>query len=81
MNSFGVQTKARQARSWEAYKIDGVPALGIQGAFTPGQLGRRQEQDAVRPTVLIQARARADQAENRRWRCEGTACQNGVNGA
>ncbi|MFT3859702.1 MAG: thiol:disulfide interchange protein DsbA/DsbL [Aquabacterium sp.] len=33
-NSFGVQTKVRQARTLtEAYKIDGVPALGIGGQF------------------------------------------------
>lgn len=33
-NSFGVQTKARQARTLtDAYKIDGVPALGIGGRF------------------------------------------------
>jgi thiol:disulfide interchange protein DsbA len=34
MNSFSVQTKARQAKQLaEAYKIDGVPALGVQGRF------------------------------------------------
>ena len=33
-NSFGVQTKSRQARTLtDAYKIDGVPALGIGGQF------------------------------------------------
>jgi thiol:disulfide interchange protein DsbA len=33
-DSFAVQTKARQARSLaEAYKIDGVPAVGIGGQF------------------------------------------------
>jgi thiol:disulfide interchange protein DsbA len=33
-NSFGVQTKARQAKQLaEAYKIDGVPAIGVQGRF------------------------------------------------
>jgi thiol:disulfide interchange protein DsbA len=33
-NSFSVQTKARQASQLsEAYKIDGVPALGVQGRF------------------------------------------------
>lgn len=33
-NSFSVQTKARQAGQLsEAYKIDGVPAIGIQGRF------------------------------------------------
>lgn len=34
-NSFAVQTKARQARSlMEAYKLDGVPTLGIAGQYT-----------------------------------------------
>ena len=39
-NSFAVQTKARQARQLsEAYKIDGVPALGVQGRYyTSGSL-------------------------------------------
>jgi thiol:disulfide interchange protein DsbA len=33
-NSFSVQTKARQSSQLsEAYKIDGVPALGVQGRF------------------------------------------------
>jgi thiol:disulfide interchange protein DsbA len=33
-NSFGVQTKARQARQLtDAYKIDGVPALGVHGHY------------------------------------------------
>lgn len=34
-NSFAVQTKARQARGlMEAYKLDGVPTLGIAGQYT-----------------------------------------------
>ena len=39
-NSFSVQTKARQAKQLsESYRIDGVPALGIQGRFyTSGSL-------------------------------------------
>jgi thiol:disulfide interchange protein DsbA len=39
-NSFAVQTKAKQARQLsEAYKIDGVPSLGIQGRYyTSGAL-------------------------------------------
>jgi thiol:disulfide interchange protein DsbA len=33
-NSFSVQTKARQARQLsEAYKIDGVPAMGVHGRY------------------------------------------------
>jgi thiol:disulfide interchange protein DsbA len=40
MKSFGVNTKAARARQLsEAYKIDGVPALGIHGRFyTSGSL-------------------------------------------
>ncbi len=39
-NSFGVQTKQRQARQLaEAYKIDGVPSIGVHGRwFTSGTL-------------------------------------------
>ena len=39
-NSFGVQTKQRQARQLaDAYKIDGVPAIGVHGRwFTSGTL-------------------------------------------
>lgn len=39
-NSFGVQTKCQQAsRLAEAYKIDGVPAMGVNGRyFTSGSL-------------------------------------------
>lgn len=34
MKSFGVQTKARQAKQLsEAYRIDGVPAIGVQGRW------------------------------------------------
>ncbi len=34
LKSFSVQTKARQAKQLsEAYKIDGVPALGVHGRF------------------------------------------------
>lgn len=34
-NSFAVQTKGRQARGlMEAYKLDGVPTLGIAGQYT-----------------------------------------------
>ena len=39
-NSFGVQTKAQQARQTAAaYKIDAVPAMGVQGRYyTNGNL-------------------------------------------
>ena len=45
-NSFGVQTKLRQAKQLaEAYKIDGVPAIGIHGRFfTSGSLAGGNEQ-------------------------------------
>ncbi|MBS0443576.1 MAG: thiol:disulfide interchange protein DsbA/DsbL [Proteobacteria bacterium] len=57
MNSFGVQTKARQAKQLaEAYKIDGVPALGIQGRFyTSGSLAGGQDKMLVVADFLIQA--------------------------
>jgi thiol:disulfide interchange protein DsbA len=40
LKSFGVATKLRQAKqAFDAYKIDGVPALGVQGRwFTSGSL-------------------------------------------
>jgi thiol:disulfide interchange protein DsbA len=57
MGSFAVQTKARQARQLaEAYKIDGVPALGIQGRFyTSGSLAGGQDKMLVVADFLIQA--------------------------
>jgi thiol:disulfide interchange protein DsbA len=57
MNSFGVQTKARQAKQLaESYKIDGVPALGIQGRFyTSGSLAGGQDKMLVVADFLIQA--------------------------
>jgi thiol:disulfide interchange protein DsbA len=59
MNSFGVQTKARQAKQLaEAYKIDGVPALGIQGRFyTSGSLAGSPEQ-SLRVTDFLIERSR-----------------------
>ncbi len=36
MESFGVQTKCRQARTLaDAYKIDGVPTIGVAGLYYP----------------------------------------------
>lgn len=57
MNSFGVQTKARQAKQLaESYRIDGVPALGIQGRFyTSGSLAGGQDRMLVVADFLIQA--------------------------
>ena len=61
MNSFGVQTKARQAKQLaESYRIDGVPALGIQGRFyTSGSLAGGQDKMLVVADFLIQASRKA----------------------
>jgi protein dithiol oxidoreductase (disulfide-forming) len=58
-NSFGVQTKVRQAKQLaEAYKIDGVPALGIQGRyFTSGTLAGNTDK-ALEVTNFLLQRAR-----------------------
>ena len=44
-NSFSIQTKARQAKQLaEAYKIDGVPAIGVAGRYyTSGSLAGTTE--------------------------------------
>jgi thiol:disulfide interchange protein DsbA len=54
-NSFGVQTKTRQARTLaEAYKIDGVPALGINGQYyTSGSLAGSNERMLTVADYLI----------------------------
>jgi thiol:disulfide interchange protein DsbA len=59
MKSFGVNTKASRARQLsEAYKIDGVPALGVQGRFyTSGSLAGSLERMVAVADFLI-ARAR-----------------------
>ena len=61
MGSFGVQTKARQAKQLaEAYKIDGVPALGIQGRFyTSGSLAGGNDRMLAVTDFLIQASRKA----------------------
>ncbi|HEX3141616.1 MAG TPA: thiol:disulfide interchange protein DsbA/DsbL [Rhizobacter sp.] len=55
-NSFSVQTKSKQAtRLAEAYKIDGVPALGINGRFfTSGTLAGSMEKALQITEYLIQ---------------------------
>ena len=55
-NSFSVQTRARQAKQLtEAYKIDGVPAIGIQGKyFTSGSLAGSPDGAIVVADYLIQ---------------------------
>jgi thiol:disulfide interchange protein DsbA len=54
-NSFSVQTKARQAKQLaEAYRIDGVPALGVHGRFyTSGTLAGGGEQALVVADYLV----------------------------
>ena len=59
MNSFSVQTKARQAKQiTDAYKIDGVPALGIQGRYyTSGSVaGSNDRALAVADQLILRAR-------------------------
>lgn len=61
-NSFGVQTKQRQARQLaEGYKIDGVPAIGINGRyFTSGTLAGTPEQSlAVADFLIAQSRRKS----------------------
>lgn len=55
-NSFSVQTKARQAKQLaEAYRIDGVPALGIQGRFyTSGSMAGSGDRSLAVADYLIQ---------------------------
>lgn len=55
-NSFSVQTKARQAKQLaESYRIDGVPALGIQGRFyTSGSMAGSGERSLAVADYLIQ---------------------------
>lgn len=58
-NSFAVQTKLRQARQLsEAYKIDGVPALGVNGQyFTSGSLaGSADRMLSVADFLIAEAR-------------------------
>jgi protein dithiol oxidoreductase (disulfide-forming) len=55
-NSFAVQTKAKQAtRLADAYKIDGVPAMGIHGRFfTSGTLAGSPEKALQVTEYLVQ---------------------------
>lgn len=56
MRSFSVSTKANRARQLsDAYKIDGVPALGVQGRFyTAGSLAGSNERALAVVDHLIQ---------------------------
>ena len=59
MKSFGVNTKSTRARQLaEGYKIDGVPALGIQGRFyTSGSLaGSHERMMAVAEFLIARVR-------------------------
>ncbi|HEY0817400.1 MAG TPA: thiol:disulfide interchange protein DsbA/DsbL [Rhizobacter sp.] len=55
-NSFAVQTKAKQAtRLADAYKIDGVPAMGIHGKFfTSGTIAGTPEKALMVTDHLLQ---------------------------
>lgn len=55
MNSFAVQTKARQAAALSAgYKIDGTPAMGINGSYyTSGSLAGSAERALAVTDYLI----------------------------
>ena len=57
--SFGVQTKLRQARQLsDAYKIDGVPTLGVHGRFftSPSLTGSHERALAVANVLIQRAR-------------------------
>ena len=61
-NGFSVQTKVRQATQLaQAYKLDGVPALGIQGRyFTSATLAGSPERAlAVADYLILQVRGKA----------------------
>ena len=55
-NGFSVQTKARQASQLaQAYKLDGVPAMGVQGKyFTSATLAGSHERTLAVVDYLIQ---------------------------
>jgi thiol:disulfide interchange protein DsbA len=61
MKGFGVNTKANRAKQLtDAYKIDGVPALGIHGRFyTSGALAGNHERATQVADFLIQAARKA----------------------
>ena len=59
MKSFSVATKARQAKQLaEAYKIDGVPTLGIQGRYmtSPSIAGTPERALAAADALIAQSR-------------------------
>jgi thiol:disulfide interchange protein DsbA len=59
MKSFGVATKLRQSKQLaDAYRIDGVPTLGIQGRWmtSPGMAGSHERALAVADALIAQAK-------------------------
>ena len=61
-NGFSVQTKARQAAQLaQAYKLDGVPAIGIQGKFVTSATlaGSHERALAVTDYLIQQVRSKA----------------------
>jgi len=58
-NSFAVQTKANQARSlMEAYKIDGVPSIGVAGQYYTSVSLNATPEKALAVTDFLIAKAR-----------------------
>ena len=58
-NSFAVQTKARQARTLvDAYKIDGVPSLGIAGQYYTSVSLNATPEKALAATDFLIAKVR-----------------------
>jgi thiol:disulfide interchange protein DsbA len=59
-NSFAIQTKVRQAKQLaDAYKIDGVPTLGIQGRFDTSPALAGGEEQALRVADYLIQRVRS----------------------
>jgi thiol:disulfide interchange protein DsbA len=59
LKSFGVATKVRQAKQLiDAFKIDGVPAIGVQGRFftSPQLAGGNDRALAVADQLIVRAR-------------------------
>lgn len=59
-NSFTVATRANRAgQVWKAYKIDGTPAMGIDGKFVtaPSMVGSREGSLQVMDLLIQRARA------------------------
>lgn len=59
-NSFTVATRANRAgQVWKAYKIDGTPAMGIDGKFVtaPSMVGSREGSLQVMDALIQRARA------------------------